>query len=125
MLLLDRITAMGWSLSIHEFRASLQTLTKSNSQVSLRLVLPYALLSVVAYLALVAFLRFRRRRSIFKKYPYKTRESLSQMTDHDAWAIQKQVMQSEFPFMIMKSLQFALFRVRLPNYIFERRPGTV
>ncbi|OQD83001.1 hypothetical protein PENANT_c018G02757 [Penicillium antarcticum] len=32
------------------------------------------------------------------------------MTDHDAWAIQKTIMQTEFPFMVLKSLQFALFR---------------
>lgn len=33
------------------------------------------------------------------------------MTDHDAWAIQKQILQGEFPFMVLKSLQFALFRI--------------
>jgi hypothetical protein len=33
------------------------------------------------------------------------------MTDQDAWAIQKTIMQTEFPFIVLKSLQFALFRV--------------
>ncbi|KAJ5782013.1 hypothetical protein N7457_003787 [Penicillium paradoxum] len=32
------------------------------------------------------------------------------MTDQDAWAIQKSIMQAEFPFIVIKSLQFALFR---------------
>lgn len=32
---------------------------------------------------------------------------MSQMTDHDAWAIQKTILQMEFPFMVVKSLQFA------------------
>ncbi|KAJ6098517.1 hypothetical protein N7467_000052 [Penicillium canescens] len=35
---------------------------------------------------------------------------MGQMTDQDAWAIQKTIMQTEFPFIILKSLQFALFR---------------
>ncbi|KAJ5929870.1 hypothetical protein N7454_006820 [Penicillium verhagenii] len=32
------------------------------------------------------------------------------MTNHDAWAIQKTILQMEFPFIVLKSLQFALFR---------------
>ncbi|KAJ5144559.1 hypothetical protein N7448_001951 [Penicillium atrosanguineum] len=32
------------------------------------------------------------------------------MTDHDAFAIQKTIMQMEYPFIVIKSLQFALFR---------------
>ena len=35
------------------------------------------------------------------------------MTDYDAWAIQKQLLQMEFPFIVLKALQFALFRVRI------------
>jgi hypothetical protein len=37
------------------------------------------------------------------------------MTDQDAWAIQKTIMQTEFPFIVLKSLQFALFRVCEPH----------
>lgn len=91
--------------------AYLQVLSEARSQASPRLVLPYALLALVAYLTLTVSLRFRRCQSILKRYAYETRESMSQMTDHDAWTIQKQVMQSEFPFMILKPLQFALSRV--------------
>ncbi|KAI2711329.1 hypothetical protein CBS147354_8342 [Penicillium roqueforti] len=32
------------------------------------------------------------------------------MSDQDAWVIQKTIMQTEFPFIVLKSLQFALFR---------------
>lgn len=36
---------------------------------------------------------------------------MATMTDQDAFEIQKAVVQFEFPFMFIKSLQFALFRV--------------
>ena len=36
---------------------------------------------------------------------------MAKMTDQDAWAIQKTILQMEFPFIVLKSLQFALFRV--------------
>ncbi|KAJ5778758.1 hypothetical protein N7520_002004 [Penicillium odoratum] len=35
---------------------------------------------------------------------------MSKMTNHDAWKIQKTILQMEFPFIVLKSLQFALFR---------------
>lgn len=69
------------------------------------------LLGFGAYVALVWRLRFRRCRNLHKKYPYTMRESMSKMTDLDAWAIQKLILQMEFPFIVLKSLQFALFRV--------------
>ena len=70
------------------------------------------LLGLATYLALVSSLRFQRRRILHKKYSYyRTRQSMRNMTDQDAWAIQKTIMQTEFPFIVLKSLQFALFRV--------------
>lgn len=36
---------------------------------------------------------------------------MSSMTDQDAWAIQKTIMETEFSFIVLKSLQLALFRV--------------
>lgn len=71
----------------------------------------YVLLGLCTYLTLVFSLRFRRCRKLHRAYPYHTRETMTKMTDHDAWAIQKQIMQGEFPFMMLKALQFALFRV--------------
>ncbi|KAJ5580319.1 uncharacterized protein N7459_006304 [Penicillium hispanicum] len=47
---------------------------------------------------------------------------MSKMTDHDAWAIQKTILQMEFPFIVLKSLQFALFRVR---YAFRSQPDEI
>lgn len=75
----------------------------------------YSCLGLAAYLGLVSSLRFQRQRAIHKIFPYKTRESMSKMTDHDAFAIQKTILQTEFPFIVLKSLQFALFRVCHPK----------
>lgn len=71
----------------------------------------YGALGIIAYLFLASSLRFQRRASLQSKYPYKTRESMARMSHHDAWAIQKTILQMEFPFIVLKSLQFALFRV--------------
>lgn len=72
----------------------------------------YVLLGLATYLALVSSLRFQRRQALHNKYSYYgTRQSMRTMADQDAWAIQKAIMQTEFPFIVLKSLQFALFRV--------------
>ncbi|KAJ5559229.1 hypothetical protein N7535_009457 [Penicillium sp. DV-2018c] len=81
------------------------------SQASVYQQILCALLGLATYLALISSLRFQRRQAIHKKYSYYgTRQSLRTMTDQDAWSIQKTVMQTEFPYMVLKSLQFALFR---------------
>lgn len=67
---------------------------------------------VATYLVLVACLRFQRLRRLHREYrQYATRRGMAYMTDHDAWAIQKKVLQLEFPTISLKALQFALFRV--------------
>ena len=63
------------------------------------------------YAFLVSQLRFRYLQRLYQKYPYTTRESFSRMTDDEACEIQKGLVQLEFPFLYLKSLQFALFRV--------------
>ncbi|KAJ5733999.1 hypothetical protein N7493_002785 [Penicillium malachiteum] len=68
------------------------------------------LLGISSYLFLVSSIRFHRRNTLEKKYSYNTRESMKYMTNHDAWEIQKTILQTEFPFIVLKSLQFALFR---------------
>lgn len=88
-------------------------LVKAVERASRRQRIFYALLGLGSYLALASSLRFRRRNKMQKAYPYRTREAMGKMTDYDAWAIQKQMLQMEFPFIILKSLQFALFRVRI------------
>jgi hypothetical protein len=87
---------------------ALATILKDISpQQLLRYVLPL----VAAYPVLVSLLRFRRVKQIHKKYNYPTRESFARMTDEDAFQIQKNLVQFEFPFFFTKALQFALFRV--------------
>ncbi|KAJ5135199.1 uncharacterized protein N7515_004477 [Penicillium bovifimosum] len=71
---------------------------------------PYAAGLLLAWPVLAMSLRYRRMRKLQKKYKYPTRESLSKMTDQEAYEIQKEVAQLEFPFMFVKALQFALFR---------------
>lgn len=62
------------------------------------------------YILLVSYLRHARVRYLSKKYPFRTRESFSQMTDDQAFKIQKVTLELEFPFIALKSLQFALFK---------------
>lgn len=84
------------------------------SSYSPRQILTYVVLPAVlaVYPVLTSLLRFRRVRKLQQKYSqYSTREVLARMTDRDAWEIQKVIAQLEFPFMYIKSLQFALFRV--------------
>lgn len=72
---------------------------------------PYLLpLLCLSYLTLVAFFRNRRLRSTLIKHPYITRTSFASMTNEDAYLIQREVGELEFPFTFEKSLQFALFR---------------
>lgn len=76
-------------------------------------ILPYIIPVLLAYPLLISLLRFRRLHQLHEKYSkYSTRESLTQMTDDEAFEIQKQLAQLEFPFIYKKALQFALFRVR-------------
>lgn len=74
-------------------------------------ILQYVVPLVAAYPVLVALLRFRNMKRLHRKYNYPTRESFAQMTDEDAFQIQKNLIQFEFPFFYTKSLQFALFKV--------------
>lgn len=76
--------------------------------------IPYALPLLLGYPLIARVLRYRRLRQLHRDYPYKTRADMAKMTDDHAFQIQKTVAQLEFPFIFIKSLQFALFRV---NYI--------
>lgn len=70
---------------------------------------------LAAYLLLQKSLRYRRLKRLQRVYrKYTTREEMASMTDHDAWAIQKQMLSMEFPSATLKALQFALFRVPHP-----------
>jgi hypothetical protein len=73
----------------------------------------FILCSMLAYPTLVSLLRFRRQQSIQKQFNYPTRESFANMTDEDAFTIQRIIAEQEFPFMFGISLGFALFKVLL------------
>ncbi|KAL4872792.1 hypothetical protein BDV12DRAFT_161546 [Aspergillus spectabilis] len=81
-------------------------LKDASPQQLLKYIFPF----VAAYPILVSLLRFRRMKNIHKKYNYSARESFARMTDEDAFEIQKNLVQYEFPFFFTKALQFALFR---------------
>ncbi|KAL8677560.1 MAG: hypothetical protein Q9186_006021 [Xanthomendoza sp. 1 TL-2023] len=70
----------------------------------------YYLLLLPLYAILVKLLRHDRLRSTRKTFGYTTRRSLARMTDEDAFEIQENIAQLEFPFTFTKALQFALFR---------------
>jgi hypothetical protein len=71
-------------------------------------------LAVISYLALVRFLRFRRRNGLYRKFPFKTRKSLASMTIDDAMAIQQDLAQLEFPIVFSFAVFFAIFKVVFP-----------
>lgn len=89
----------------------IHTASHAASQISSEQFMVYSLIGLGGYLALASTLRFQRRRALHRKYAYNTRESMCKMTDQDAFTIQKTILQMEFPFIVLKSLQFALFRV--------------
>ena len=68
------------------------------------------MLGVVVYLVLVRLLRYRRARSIPKRYGLTTRPSFAGMTTDDAQAILKDLTELEFPKIFGFSIIFALFK---------------
>lgn len=87
-------------------------------KITLPRVLVAAILLMVIHIIVQQRLRYARMRYLMRKYPFKTRESYRFMTDQQAFEIQKAILQLEFPFMALKSLQFALFRVSfLVNFV--------
>ncbi|KAJ6018285.1 hypothetical protein N7451_001664 [Penicillium sp. IBT 35674x] len=83
-----------------------------------------SLAAITTYLVVVSSIRFQRRSALHKKYPYQTRDLMSKMTNHDAWEIQRTILQMEFPFIVLKSLQFALFRLSDSATSFKRYADT-
>ena len=65
---------------------------------------------LLAYGLLASLLRFRRVESMKKRFGYTTRACFTRMTDHDAYLIQQNISELEFPFTFEKAFQFALFR---------------
>lgn len=67
--------------------------------------------TLIAYSAICQVLRYRRIKSLQRKYDTATeKKPLSSMTDEEAYSIQKLVSDAEFPALFEKGLQLALFR---------------
>ncbi|KAL1624019.1 hypothetical protein SLS56_008001 [Neofusicoccum ribis] len=66
--------------------------------------------ALLCYTLLCRALRYQRLRQMRSKCSSKTRDNIAQMTTEEAFEIQRQLMQSEFPFTMNKALQFALFK---------------
>lgn len=77
----------------------------------------YWLLGITLYLALIRFLRYRRRDSFVRNKDgsahYSTRESFASMSVEDATSIQRDLAMLEFPKTFSVSVFFALFKVRI------------
>ncbi|KAK2040212.1 hypothetical protein LZ31DRAFT_558091 [Colletotrichum somersetense] len=65
---------------------------------------------IAGWVALCAFLRFRRIANLQKKTAFTDRASLARMTNDQAHLILKNMAELEFPKMYILSLQFALFK---------------
>jgi hypothetical protein len=63
------------------------------------------------YVVLCSSLRFRKEKAMLRKYKYTGRDSLANMSNDDAQAINQNLMLYEFPKIYMASLQFAIFKV--------------
>lgn len=84
---------------------------ESSGGLGLRSSAVYSLVLVLlTYLPLVSFLRRRREQHMRLELGYTTRDSLKNMTNDDAFAIQNVVAELEFPWVFDMSLQFALFK---------------
>ncbi|KAK5090910.1 hypothetical protein LTR05_001088 [Lithohypha guttulata] len=72
----------------------------------------YTIICFVAYSSLCQVLRFQRIKSMKRKHGFGTppRPDLSAMTDQEAYEIQSEIAEAEFPALFEKGLQLALFR---------------
>lgn len=68
------------------------------------------LMCAVSYIFLANWVRFARVQKMHTLFGYRTRASFARMTIQDAQKIQLYLYQLEFPFVMQKALEFALFR---------------
>lgn len=74
--------------------------------------------ALLVYILLVRSLRYRRARSLERKFSPAGRASFCRMTTNDAQAILKDLAELEFPKLFAVSLVFALFKARSPYALF-------
>ena len=67
-------------------------------------------LPIVVYVLVCAIFRRHYVRYILEQFPYTTRKSFWRMTQSDAWYIQSNLAEYDFPFTFEKAMQFALFK---------------
>lgn len=72
--------------------------------------MPFLLLATITYLCTANMIRFSRVRQMQRTFGYQDRASLANMTLEDAQKIQNYLYKLEFPWLMQKSLEFALFR---------------
>jgi hypothetical protein len=80
----------------------------------IKMLPPWSLLCPIflaTYMWLVRVLRYQREHHLKTQYAYSGRDSLSQMTVHDAWAIQLNLITLEFPWAFMSALKMAVYAV--------------
>ena len=65
---------------------------------------------ITVYVVLCRSLRYLRRDQKYAQYPYKSRADMAKMTSQHAFEIMHYVYSLEFPFLVKKSLEFALFK---------------
>ena len=73
---------------------------------------------LLVYILLVHSLRYRRARSLERKFGPAGRASFCRMTTNDAQAILKDLAELEFPKLFAISFVFALFKARSPYALF-------
>ncbi|KAM0333935.1 hypothetical protein ACHAQA_000952 [Verticillium albo-atrum] len=74
---------------------------------------------ILGYLILCQSLRFYHLNALQKRLGYTDRASLAGMSNDDAQAILKHIMERDFPMFYELALQFAIFKASLLTYAFE------
>jgi hypothetical protein len=91
-------------------------LAPSKMQLSWNTLFP---LLLALYLGLVRIFRYQRERHLKMQYGNIDRASLSQMTVHDAWAIQLNLITLEFLWAFISALKMAVYAVSDKEAIYD------
>lgn len=78
---------------------------------------PYIVSAFLAYMIVCSQLRYQRQRTMHKKLGFSDRKSLSRMTNDEAQSILTYLGELEFPKLMEMSLQFALFKESIRQFV--------
>ncbi|KAK3387328.1 hypothetical protein B0H63DRAFT_493656 [Podospora didyma] len=70
----------------------------------------YGFVGIFSYALVIRLLRFRLRNSLLRKHNYLNRRAMNSMTLEEAYEIQKDITELEFPFTFYNATSFALFK---------------